>query len=134
MDVQYTLFFSKYFIQRFFICLPSDFTVSEDAGIEPTWTIFALAVRRCNHSAIDLSYCMYAYEYIHLIKYTYICTVDHIVVSLVNLIFNFAHEGGRRGGQLLAEIHHHQMQIGNRDGGIRMGGGGVGEGVRGEGV
>jgi hypothetical protein len=58
--------------------------------------------------------------------------VDHILVSLVNLIFNFAHEGGGRGGQLLAEIHHHQMQIGNRDGGIRMGGGGRGGG-RGEG-
>ncbi len=35
-------FFSKYFIQHCFICLHSDFTVSEDAGIEPTWTILYL--------------------------------------------------------------------------------------------
>jgi hypothetical protein len=120
--VQYTLFFSKYFIQHCFICLPSDFTVSEDAGIEPRtvgcnilhWQSDAVTTRLKISSIVvhtpDKVYC------------TYICTVDHIVVSLVNLIFNFAHEGGGRGGQLLAEIHHHQMQIGNRDGGIRMGG------------
>jgi hypothetical protein len=28
-------FFLKYFIQHCFICRPSDFTVSEDAAIEP---------------------------------------------------------------------------------------------------
>jgi hypothetical protein len=35
-----------------FICLPSDSTVSEDAGIEPrTVATLAMAVRRTNHSA-----------------------------------------------------------------------------------
>ncbi len=39
-------------IQHFFICRPSDFTVSEDAGIVPrTVATTALAVRRSNHSA-----------------------------------------------------------------------------------
>ena len=39
-----------YCIQHYFICLPSDFTVSEDAGIKPrTVATSALAVRRSNH-------------------------------------------------------------------------------------
>jgi acetyltransferase-like isoleucine patch superfamily enzyme len=38
--------------QHCFICRPSDFTVSEDAAIEPrTAATTALAVRRSNHSA-----------------------------------------------------------------------------------
>ncbi len=43
---------SLYFIQHCFICHPSDYTVSEDAGIEPrTVATSTLAVRRSNHSA-----------------------------------------------------------------------------------
>ncbi len=43
--------FFMYDIQHCFICLPSDSTVSEDAGIEPrTVATPALAVRRSNHS------------------------------------------------------------------------------------
>jgi hypothetical protein len=41
-----------YNIQHCFICRPSDFTVSEDAGIEPRKVATtALAVRRSNHTA-----------------------------------------------------------------------------------
>ncbi len=41
-----------YDIQHCFICRPSDYTVSEDAGIEPrTVAITALAFRRSCHSA-----------------------------------------------------------------------------------
>jgi hypothetical protein len=44
-----------YDIQHCFICRPSDYTVSEDAGIEPrTVATTALAVRRFIHLAIDL--------------------------------------------------------------------------------
>ncbi len=44
--------FFMYDIQHCFICSPSDFTMSEDAGIEPrTVATTALAVRRSNHSA-----------------------------------------------------------------------------------
>jgi hypothetical protein len=40
-----------YYIQHCFICCPSDFTVSEDAGIEPrTVATLTLAVRGSNHS------------------------------------------------------------------------------------
>jgi hypothetical protein len=43
-------FLLMYDIQHCFICRPSDFTVSEDAGIEPrTVATTALAVRRFNH-------------------------------------------------------------------------------------
>ncbi len=43
---------SKYFIQHCFICRPSDFTLPEDAGIEPrTISTSALAFRRSNLSA-----------------------------------------------------------------------------------
>ncbi len=46
-----------YYIQHCFICRPSDSTVSEDAEIEPrTVATSALAVRRSNHSAIDLNH------------------------------------------------------------------------------
>ncbi len=42
--------FVQYNIQHCFICRPSDFTVSTDAGIEPrTVATSALAVRRSNH-------------------------------------------------------------------------------------
>ncbi len=45
-------FLYMYDIQHCFICRPSDFTVSEDAGIEPrTVATTALAVRRSKHSA-----------------------------------------------------------------------------------
>jgi hypothetical protein len=45
-------FLFMYDIQHCFICRPSDFTVSEDAGIESrTVATTALAVRRSNHSA-----------------------------------------------------------------------------------
>ncbi len=45
-------FYVGYIIQHCFICRPSDFTVSEDAGIEPrTVTTLALAARRSNHLA-----------------------------------------------------------------------------------
>jgi hypothetical protein len=45
-----------YDIQHCFICRPSDFTVSEDAGIEHrTVATTALAVRRSNHCV----YCIY---------------------------------------------------------------------------
>jgi hypothetical protein len=41
-----------YAIQHCYICRPSDFTVSEDAGIEPgTIATSALTARRSNHSA-----------------------------------------------------------------------------------
>jgi hypothetical protein len=41
-----------YFIQHCFICRPSNYTVSEDAGIEPrTVATLALAVKRSNLSA-----------------------------------------------------------------------------------
>jgi hypothetical protein len=44
--------FFMYFIQHYFICRPSDSTVSEDAGIEPrTVAASALAVRHSNQSA-----------------------------------------------------------------------------------
>ncbi len=44
--------FFMFFIQHWFICRPSDFTVSEDAGIEPrAVATSALTVRRSNHSA-----------------------------------------------------------------------------------
>ena len=42
--------FFIYCIQHCFICRPSDFTVSEDVGIEPR-TVATMAVRRSNHSA-----------------------------------------------------------------------------------
>ncbi len=43
-------FYSLYCIQHWFICHPSDSTVSEDAGMEPrTVVTSALAVRRSNH-------------------------------------------------------------------------------------
>jgi hypothetical protein len=43
--------FFMYFIQHCFICRPSGFAVSEDAGIESrTVATLALAVRRSNHS------------------------------------------------------------------------------------
>jgi hypothetical protein len=45
-----------YFIQQRLICRPSDFTVSEDAGIgSRTVATLALAVRCSNHSAISHS-------------------------------------------------------------------------------
>jgi hypothetical protein len=48
-------FFSLYRIQHFFICQPSDSNVSEDAGIKPrTVATSALAVRRSNHTRLDL--------------------------------------------------------------------------------
>jgi hypothetical protein len=44
------LLFCMYFIQHFFVCRHSDFTVSEDAGIEPrtfeTVATLAVAARR----------------------------------------------------------------------------------------
>ena len=44
--------FFMYFIQHCFICRPSEFSVSEDAGIEPrTVATSTLAVRRSNRSA-----------------------------------------------------------------------------------
>ncbi len=49
-----------YDIQHCFICRPSDSTVPEDAGFEPrivattALAAYLLAVRRSNHSAIDL--------------------------------------------------------------------------------
>jgi hypothetical protein len=51
--------FSKlYFIQHCFICLLSDSTVSEDAGIEAkTVETLALAVRHTNHSARSQPIC-----------------------------------------------------------------------------
>ncbi len=46
------IFFFFYCIQHCFICRPSDFTVSEYAGIEPrTVATSALTVRRFNHTA-----------------------------------------------------------------------------------
>ncbi len=46
-----------YFIQHCFICHLSDFTMSEDAGIEPkTVATLALAVRRSNHSLLASSF------------------------------------------------------------------------------
>jgi hypothetical protein len=45
-------FLFMYDIQHCFICRPPDFTVLEDAGIEPrTVATTALTVRRSNHSA-----------------------------------------------------------------------------------
>ncbi len=51
--------FFEYFIQHCFICCSSDSTVSEDAGIEPHWTVatLSLAVWRSNHSARSHNYC-----------------------------------------------------------------------------
>jgi hypothetical protein len=44
--------FFLYVIQHCFICRPSAFTVSEDAGIEPrTVATLALTARHSNHSA-----------------------------------------------------------------------------------
>jgi hypothetical protein len=44
--------FFMYFIQHYFICRPSDSSLSEDAGIEPrTVATLALAVRWSNHKA-----------------------------------------------------------------------------------
>ncbi len=41
-----------YVTQHYFLCRPSDFTVSEDAGTEPrTVATLALTVRRSNYSA-----------------------------------------------------------------------------------
>ncbi len=46
------IFFFLYVIQYFFICHPSDSTVSEDDGIEPrTVATLVWTVRRSNHSA-----------------------------------------------------------------------------------
>jgi hypothetical protein len=45
--------FLMHIFQLCFICHPSDFTMSEDTGIEQVATS-ASAVRRSNHSAIDL--------------------------------------------------------------------------------
>jgi len=46
------VFFLMYVIQHCFICRPSDFTVSEDARIEPrTVATLALTARRSNHLA-----------------------------------------------------------------------------------
>jgi hypothetical protein len=50
-----------YDIQHCFICRPSDSTVSEDTGIETrTVATTALAVRRSNHTTIDLIHCVFA--------------------------------------------------------------------------
>ncbi len=44
-------YFSMYCIQHCFICRPSDYTVSEDAGIEPrTVATSELAVRRSSQA------------------------------------------------------------------------------------
>jgi hypothetical protein len=44
-------FLFLYVIQLCFICRPSDYTVSDDAGIEPrTVATLALTARRSNHS------------------------------------------------------------------------------------
>jgi hypothetical protein len=44
------IFSFMYVIQHYFICRPSDSTLSEDAGIEPrTFATLALTVRRFNH-------------------------------------------------------------------------------------
>jgi hypothetical protein len=51
------VFFSGYFLQQCFICRPTDFTVPEDAGVEPrtdTVATLALAIRRSNQMAIDV--------------------------------------------------------------------------------
>ncbi len=49
-----------YFIQRSFICRPSDSPVSENAGIEPrTLATSALAVRRSTHLASSHFYSMF---------------------------------------------------------------------------
>jgi hypothetical protein len=50
-------FFMNY-VKHCFICLPSDSTVSKDAGIDPrTVVTFALAARRSNHIIqLDLIY------------------------------------------------------------------------------
>ncbi len=46
------IFLCMYFIQHWFICRPSDSTVSEDTEIEPrTVATSSLAVRRSSHSA-----------------------------------------------------------------------------------
>ncbi len=48
--------FSMYDIQHCFICRPSDYTVSEDAGVEPrTAATAVLAVRRSNHLGYNAS-------------------------------------------------------------------------------
>ncbi len=48
-------FFPMYCFQHCFICLPSDSTVSEDAGIEPrTVATSALTVKRSTHTRLDL--------------------------------------------------------------------------------
>ena len=60
-------FFFMYDTQHCFICLPSDTTVSEDAGIEPrTVATTALAVRRSNHSARSQMRKVKRHYYIHL--------------------------------------------------------------------
>ncbi len=54
-NMQEVYFVIKFVIQHWFICRPSDSSVSEDAGIEPmTVATFAMAVRRSNPSPIDL--------------------------------------------------------------------------------
>jgi hypothetical protein len=61
------LYFFIYDIQHCFICRPSDTTVSEDAGTEArTVATAALAVRRSNHTAIDLSISIFLYGQTHL--------------------------------------------------------------------
>jgi hypothetical protein len=53
--IYFFYFFSMYCIQHCFVCRPPDFTVSEDAGIEPrTIATSALAIRRSNQYRLDL--------------------------------------------------------------------------------
>ncbi len=56
-----------YFIQRCFICRPSDSTVSEDAGIDEPRTVAtsALAVGRPNHS--DLIHKVFVFSLVYLV-------------------------------------------------------------------
>jgi hypothetical protein len=44
-------FLSMYVIQHYFICRPSDSTVSEDAGMTVATYRYALTARRSSHSA-----------------------------------------------------------------------------------
>jgi hypothetical protein len=64
-------FFLCYYIQHCFICRPSDFTVSEDAGMEPrTVATSTLAVRRSNHYRLDLIHFSYRFSVILLLTRT----------------------------------------------------------------
>jgi hypothetical protein len=70
-----------YFIQHCFICRPKDFTVSEDAEIEPSIIVpVALAVRCSNH--------LHTVDFIHMLKLILFNTeTEWLFIDILTILF-----------------------------------------------